>query len=266
MSSFLEIFACPVCRLSLSEVPPECDRCHNSFRNAFREEVNHYRQENYPIIHLTQARLQPEKVEVKPLRTEIFRSPIIPFLYERILPPIWAMGLRNFGGINLEVEAVKEFFGCSLKRVADVSCGSGLMARRLAQTGWYEQIVAVDYSESMLKTLQVYLKAEQISAPIAIVQADVEALPFKPNSLDAIYSGAAIHCWPDPVKGLTNIYQVLRSGGKLFATTFLKPLPSIVFRFFTPQELKEIFTKSGFDENAIEIECQGVYATIKSVK
>jgi SAM-dependent methyltransferase len=222
-SDISDIFVCPVCQLPFSQVESSCETCHNAFKTEVElrslaplKKLKKGEAEDDPILKLTPATLQPGNVETKkPLRTELFRNSMIPFFYERILPPIWAMGLRNSGGIEQEETQVKEFFGSELNLVADISCGSGFMARRLAETGWYQQVFALDYSESMLRTLQGYIRSENIPrSQITLIQGDVEALPFQKNSLDAIYSGAAIHCWPDPLKGLTNIYQVLRPGGK----------------------------------------------------
>ncbi|OUL23933.1 hypothetical protein BV378_20055 [Nostoc sp. RF31YmG] len=205
--------------------------------------------------------------KAKPLRTELFRSPIIPFLYERILPPIWAAGLRNLGGIDAEFRLVTDFFGSCPAIVADISCGTGIMARRLALSGMYNHIIALDYSESMLAQLQQKMKLDGISpSQITIIRADVEALPLAANSIDAIYTGAAMHCWKDALEGVHNIYRVLLPGGKLFATTFLKPFPSIVFRFFSVSELQDIMLAAGFKKDNVRVEARGLYATIWCIK
>ncbi|MBE9209066.1 class I SAM-dependent methyltransferase [Nostoc sp. LEGE 06077] len=263
MSSLEEAIACPVCYKTLTIAPQDCNQCHNYFRNELAKLPS-------SSLDLTPARVKGEIEETanaKPLRTELFRLPIISFLYERILPPIWAMGLRNLGGIDIEFQQCVEFFGQNLKVVADISCGTGIIARRLALLQQYEQIIALDYSEAMLGKLQQQIQLEGIlPSQITIIRGDIAALPFAANSLDAVYSGAAMHCWPDATRGIRNIYQALRSGGKLFATTFLQPLPSIVFRFFTPNELQQIAIAAGFHPDCVQVETRGVYAIIRCIK
>ncbi|GAB1538719.1 hypothetical protein NUACC21_13830 [Scytonema sp. NUACC21] len=263
MSTLQDIIACPLCRKTLTEIPQQCNRCHNSFQQEFAKIPS--------VMDLTSEALQRQNensvTETKPLRTELFRSPIVSFLYERILPPLWAAGLRNFGGIDAEFQLCTEFFGQHPGIVADVSCGTGIMARRLVKWGKCEQILAVDYSETMLTQLQQQMQLEGISpSEIVIIRADVEALPLAPNSIDAIYAGAAMHCWANPSEGIRNIYQALRPGGKLLATTFLRPYPSIVFQFFSPEELRNIVLTAGFHSDNIQIETSGLYGIIKCIK
>jgi len=94
MSLLLETLACPVCNLPLNRNDKNCEFCFH-FERAGLEIANN-------IIDLIPKR----NTNKKPLRTEIFRSFWISFFYEKILPPIWALGLRDFGGIDREIESV----------------------------------------------------------------------------------------------------------------------------------------------------------------
>ena len=264
MSIVQQVIICPICRQSLAEVPQRCDTCLDYFRNELEKTPS-------SLIDLTpdavQRQIEGNAEKTKPLRTELFRSPVISFFYERILPPIWAMGLRNLGGIDVEFRQCTEFFGEDPAIVLDLCCGTGIMARRLALLGRYKQIIALDYSESMLAQLEQQLKLDGISPPqITIIRGDVEALPLASDSFDAIYAGAAMHCWPNAEAGIRNIYQVLRQDGRLFATTFLKPLPNIVFRFFTVDELRQILLTTGFHPDRVQVEAHGLYGIIRCVK
>ncbi|BAZ28049.1 type 11 methyltransferase [Cylindrospermum sp. NIES-4074] len=263
MSSLQDAIACPLCRQPLAKLPQGCEECFNYFKTELEKIPT-------PLMDLTPsaalAQIEIYIVPRKLLRTELFRSPIISFLYERVLPPIWAMGLRN-RGIDVEFQQCTEFFGQGPEIVVDISCGTGMMARRLAQLGQYKHIIALDYSETMLQQLQQQMQLDSIPpSQITIIRADVEALPLAADSVDAIYTGAAMHCWPNPEEGISNIYRVLRRGGKLFATTFLKPLPSVVFRFFTVDELRQIFITAGFHPDQVWVEAKGIYGIIKCLK
>lgn len=245
------------------EVPQPCDRCCDRFQQELEKMPS--------VLDLTPSSIQRQDERhitlTKPLRTELFRSPIISFLYERLLPPLWALGLRNSGGIEAEFHLCTEFFDHNPIIIADISCGTGIIARRLAKWGQCQQVIALDYSETMLGQLQQQMQREGLlPSKIVIIRADVEALPLAPNSIDAIYAGAAMHCWSNPMEGIRNIYQALRPGGKLFATTFLKPFPSIVFQFFSPEELRHILLTAGFCTDNIQIDTRGLYGIMKCIK
>jgi ubiquinone/menaquinone biosynthesis C-methylase UbiE len=42
----------------------------------------------------------------------------------------------------------------------DVSCGSGLFTRRFAQSGDYESVIALDFSENMLRQSNEFIKQD----------------------------------------------------------------------------------------------------------
>lgn len=42
----------------------------------------------------------------------------------------------------------------------DVSCGSGLFTRRFAQSGDYESVIALDFSENMLRQSNEFIRQD----------------------------------------------------------------------------------------------------------
>lgn len=45
--------------------------------------------------------------------------------------------------------------------IVDVSCGSGLFSRKFAQSGTYSGVVALDFSENMLRQCHDFIKKEE---------------------------------------------------------------------------------------------------------
>jgi len=137
----------------------------------------------------------------QPLRQELFRTPVVSYLYERGWRESFAQA--GFPGIEKEYELAMDFFRdvAKGKTVMDLSCGSGLMVRRLAKSNFFGKVVAVDYSESMLEEVNRRKKEEQCP-DFDLVRADVAKLPFVTDSFEAIHSGAALHCWPYVQDGL----------------------------------------------------------------
>lgn len=209
----------------------------------------------------------PERERPPELRRDMFASPVIPFIYERLLPPVWAAGLR-VGGMDAEyAEAAKFLQGDGSGVIADVSCGTGFIARRLAASGSFRRVVALDYSREMLTELVASTRRDR-GAPrsLAVVRGDAGDLPFRDASLDAVHWGAAMHCVPDAELALGEVYRALRPGGKLYATTFLRPFPDVVFRFFELSEIEEMARGAGFKPGSFTTERRGVYGILRATK
>jgi SAM-dependent methyltransferase len=203
------------------------------------------------------------------VQTDFFRNPVIAFVYERG----WRQGFANAGfpGIDKEFLLLKDFWGPDILKgtLLDMSCGSGLMARQLAEHGTATRLFAADYSEVMLLETRRRF-GEQSAGPGAVpelVRCDVARLPFATGSLDGVHAGAALHCWPALDEGLREVCRALAPGGKFFATTFKKGaygVPSQVndqggpsFRFFEVAELEALLKDSGFAEVSVELVGQG---------
>ncbi|KAJ1462735.1 S-adenosyl-L-methionine-dependent methyltransferase [Pelagophyceae sp. CCMP2097] len=212
------------------------------------------------------AKSQAERVQV-----DTFRSPLTAFLYERG----WRDSFKRSGfpGIDSEFEEVRDFFGGALTElgvVVDLSCGSGLMARRLAgAAGASTRLLAADYSEAMLlETARRFRGDGDLKMP-ELVRVDVGALPFATGAVDAIHAGAALHCWPRLEAGLAEVQRSLRKdGGKFFATTFLtgalgsEQLGASYegFRFFQLDELERLMRDAGFTD--VQVRREGSYCAV----
>lgn len=246
----------------------ECFR--EPFASAFQSSMSSS-SSNTIINLLPPASSETGQENSQPLRQQLFASPIIPALYERILPPLWEAGLR-IGGPEAEYKAATSFLKPqSDQRVLDLSCGTGFVGTRLAKD--YQHVFLLDYSQEMLQeclSSHPELFSDKPSTNLSLLRGDAGQLPFADNSLDAIHWGAALHCVPDAEQAMREVYRVLKpNGGKVYATTFLKPFPSIIFRFFTLDELQEICQQAGFQgkgSSLLAVEGQGVYGIIRAIK
>jgi 2-polyprenyl-3-methyl-5-hydroxy-6-metoxy-1,4-benzoquinol methylase len=84
-----------------------------------------------------------------PLRQQLFMSPLVSTLYERVLPPLWELGLR-IGGPDAEYMAAAPHLG-SGQACLDLSCGTGFVGRRVAASGTFQNVFGLDYSPQMLQ-------------------------------------------------------------------------------------------------------------------
>jgi len=179
---------------------------------------------------------------------------------------------------------VKEYFEPSTATapdgsvVVDMSCATGLMTRRLAQSGDYNRVIGCDYSESMLYEARNRInqagltKAKLGRTQLDLVRLDVAQIPMQDGSVDALHAGAAMHCWPDVQAGLDEIYRVLKPGGRYFASTFLSEYFQTLqatereeltaqmqaFQYFeSTDKLKEMLLKAGFEEDKVTVDVLG---------
>jgi len=142
---------------------------------------------------LTPAQLADEVKEVFATRTQtqLFRSPLLGFLYERG----WRQNFRNAGfpGIEKEFVEVTEFFSPVAKNgvIVDMSCGSGLMYRRLMRSGaGYGRVIACDYSEVMLReTRRRSIEEGLRKTELELLRCDVAQLPMSNGSVTAMHAG-----------------------------------------------------------------------------
>lgn len=94
--------------------------------------------------------------------------------------------------------------------VLEVAVGTG---KNLAYYPPERRIVAVDLSREMLKVAR--RRAAKLSRDVTFVVADVEALPFRPNSFDTVASSLSSCTFPDPVAALKEMARVSRPNGQL---------------------------------------------------
>ncbi|KAL0912461.1 hypothetical protein M5K25_018434 [Dendrobium thyrsiflorum] len=186
---------------------------------------------NETYLDLTIASGLEEYSETMPAATEIFRNPLVPFLYERGWRQSFIWG--GFPGPEREFKMAQNYLKPTTGgTIVDASCGSGLFSRLFARSGMYSHVVALDFSENMLRQCHEYIKQENIPKEnLILVRADISRLPFVSNSIDGVHAGAALHCWPSPSAAVAEISRILRPGGIFVATTFIYDFITVpVFR------------------------------------
>ncbi|KAH7299824.1 hypothetical protein KP509_24G031400 [Ceratopteris richardii] len=224
-----ELLACPICFKPLvRRGPPGINQSAIS-RSAFKcENCKKAFSTREVFLDLTVTAGSNEYQEVPPAGTELFRNPLVSFVYERGWRQNFARS--GFPGPDEEVKLAQEFLKPALGGVLlDVSCGSGLLSRRFAKSDAYSAIIALDFSENMLRQAYEFMKQDRAldSRNLALVRADVARLPFAQGTIDAVHAGAAMHCWPSPSTGVAEISRILKPGGVFVATTFLSRITDI---------------------------------------
>ncbi|ESQ27304.1 hypothetical protein EUTSA_v10018789mg [Eutrema salsugineum] len=242
------ILACPICYNSLAWISQpnglveptasgtqlQCNTCKKSYSG------------NETHLDLAVASGSNQYSEPMPLSTELFRTPLVSFLYERGWRQNFIWG--GFPGPEKEFEMAKDYLKPVLGgNIIDASCGSGMFSRLFARSELFSLVIALDYSENMLRQCYEFLNQEENvtnKEKVVLVRADIARLPFLSGSVDAVHAGAALHCWPSPSSAVAEISRVLKPGGVFVATTFIYDGP-FSFIPFLKNIRQEIMRYSG---------------------
>lgn len=100
------------------------------------------------------------------------------------------------------------------EKVLDVATGTGDLAIALTQIN-NVKVVGLDISEGMLAVGREKIQKKQLDQRIELIHGDSENLPFADNHFDAVTVAFGVRNFENLEKGLSEIYRVIRPGGRL---------------------------------------------------
>ncbi|MBK6551363.1 MAG: bifunctional demethylmenaquinone methyltransferase/2-methoxy-6-polyprenyl-1,4-benzoquinol methylase UbiE [Flavobacteriales bacterium] len=118
-------------------------------------------------------------------------------------------------------------------RLLDVATGTADLAILAAKT--VKEVIGIDISEGMLSHGRTKVKDRGLEDRITLQQADSIALPFDDARFDAVTVAFGVRNFEDLERGLSEMFRVLRPGGRLFVLEFSKPQRTPMrqlFRFY----------------------------------
>ena len=98
--------------------------------------------------------------------------------------------------------------------VLEVGCGAGRFTEVLLSTG--ARVVAVDASSAV----EACRETCGVSPRLALVQADLFALPFRPGSFDRVFCYGVLQHTPDPERAFRALVDQVRPGGLIAADVY----------------------------------------------
>jgi ubiquinone/menaquinone biosynthesis C-methylase UbiE len=142
-------------------------------------------------------------------------------------------------------------------RVLDVACGTGEFERIVLLAHPTQEIVGVDFSESMVAIARQKARTfPQVSFQVATAS----ALPFADHQFDVVVCANAFHYFDDPIVALMEMKRVLKPTGKVVILDwcrdfFLCRVCDVVLKLFDPAhqrcytegEFHDLLTSAGFE-------------------
>jgi ubiquinone/menaquinone biosynthesis C-methylase UbiE len=138
-----------------------------------------------------------------------------PETYERYIVPTWMLDwtddLIAAGNVGPG------------KRVLDVACGTGIVARKAAAlVGPGGRVAGLDANEGMLRVAGTCARREGREA-IAWFRGDVTGMPFSPGEFDTVLCQQGLQFFPDKAAALREMNRVLVPGGRLALSVWGRP-------------------------------------------
>ncbi|ANE82395.1 SAM-dependent methyltransferase [Mycobacterium adipatum] len=147
-------------------------------------------------------------------------------------------------------EVVEQLRRHGCKQIADVACGTGILATRIQQELRPDEVYGLDMSDGMLA------QARQRCDRVRWMSAPAEQLPFEDGFLDAVVTTSAFHFFDQPA-ALAEFHRVLTPGG-IVAVTTMSPRHSLPVLHAlsaglgapahapTAEAMRKLFVEAGF--------------------
>ena len=141
--------------------------------------------------------------------------------------------------------------------ILDVGCGAGWLSRILAKCVPEGRVVGMDISDEMIHRAR---RASVDTANLVFVVGEVNEIPWEANFFTRAISVESSYYWPDPGKGIREIYRVLHEGGSAWILiNYYRDNPcchqwgeklAVPTHLLSAEEWKKMFRDAGFADVA----------------
>jgi len=138
--------------------------------------------------------------------------------------------------------------------VLEIGFGGGDLIARMARVVTRGRITGVDFSNAAVGACKRRFSALIRAGTVSLHCANLDALPFDPDTFTKAVTVNTIYFWPDPSVSLAQLYRVLRRDGVLVvcfeprAVLEKSSLSRHGFRLFDPEEVSALLSAAGFRE------------------
>lgn len=142
--------------------------------------------------------------------------------------------------------------------ILDIGCGGGKNLYNMSEIAKEAKLYGIDYSEASIRKSAQVNKEKIESGKIELTVGSVERLPYKQNFFDIVTAFETVYYWPDIVKSFTNVYKILKSGGKfLVCNEDSSPdgneelIEALDMNIYSSDELKTFMEQAGFHKTEV---------------
>lgn len=161
--------------------------------------------------------------------------------------------LNHFLSLGIDIiwrkKAIGELKKDQPKQILDVATGTGDFAFEALQLLNPDKITGVDISRGMLDVAEEKIKKRGLEHKFEVKLGDSEKLLFDDNTFDAVTVAYGVRNFENLEKGLSDMFRVLKPGGKAVILEFSKPrvfpikqLYNFYFHYITPA-IGKVFSK-----------------------
>jgi len=116
---------------------------------------------------------------------------------------------------------------CAIKEndlVLDLCCGTGKMIElECTAVGVNTEVIGLDFNQEMIDVGYKKLKQSLNNYKFNLIKGDVMELPFEDNTFNNITIAFGLRNVPDKIKAISEMYRVLKPGGKVVCLELSKP-------------------------------------------
>jgi len=144
--------------------------------------------------------------------------------------------LNHFLSLGIDIiwrkKAIKELLSSQPQKILDVATGTGDFAFESIKILKPQQIIGVDISEGMLEVAKKKIAERNLGHVFSVQKGDSEGLHFEDDTFDAITVAFGVRNYENLEKGLTDMFRVLKPGGKVVILEFSKPRVFPIKQFY----------------------------------
>ncbi len=149
-------------------------------------------------------------------------------------------------------------------RVLDMGCGTGRLGAYLREERGCD-VLGIDTVREKLD------KARQRAAGVEFAAQSAECMSLRSEIFDFVVSLKVLHEIARPAMALKEVFRVLKPWGRVLIIDWVRGSAvtkghAHASRYFTPQRLEEMLSRTGFEDTVIEMNDAGELMLIESVK
>ncbi|MGI8950160.1 MAG: bifunctional demethylmenaquinone methyltransferase/2-methoxy-6-polyprenyl-1,4-benzoquinol methylase UbiE [Chitinophagaceae bacterium] len=144
--------------------------------------------------------------------------------------------LNHFLSAGIDVrwrkKAINQLKDIKPQIILDVATGTADVAILSCKILKPKKIIGIDISENMLELGRKKIEKNHLQNFIELYQGDSEKINYADNFFDAITIAFGVRNFENLENGLSEMYRVLKPGGKLVVLEFSKPKQTLIKHFY----------------------------------